>query len=92
MFDQDSIKVRKIINRHVKHAICSINEKDDWTAMVDYSKTPMLSTFDGSIGFIDVRSADVKGNKRKLLLTNTGDVYKLKKSKLQERLKLRQSY
>ena len=30
----------------------------------------------------DVQSVDVKGTKRKLLLTNDGDVYKLKKSKL----------
>ena len=55
--------------------------------MADYSKTPMLSTFDGSTSVVDVRTVDVKGTKRKLLLTNTGDIYKLKKSKLEETLK-----
>ena len=52
--------------------------------MVDYTKTPMLSKFDGKTCIVDVRSVDVKGTKRKLLITNAGDVYKLKKSKLEE--------
>ena len=60
--------------------------------MADYSKTPMLSTFDGSTSVVDVRTVDVKGTKRKLLLTNTGDIYKLKKSKLEEGLKLGRFY
>ena len=55
--------------------------------MVDYTETTMLSKFDGTTSIVDVRAVDVKGTKRKLLLTNTGDVYKLKKSKLEERLK-----
>ena len=90
-----SIKIGKVRNnktRHVKYAICTIYEKDDWTAMADYSKTPMLSTFDGSTNVVDVRTVDVKGTKRKLLLTNTGDIYKLKKSKLEEGLKLGRFY
>ena len=60
--------------------------------MVDYSKTPMLSKFDGSTCVLDVRSVNIKGTKRKLLLTNTGDIYKLKKSKLEEGLKPGQIY
>ena len=85
-----SIKIEKIrVNqtRHVKYAVCSIYEKGDWTAMIDYIKTPMLSIFDGSTCVVDVRSVVVKGTKRKLLLTNTGNVYKLKKSKLEETIK-----
>ena len=85
-----SIKIEKIRNnktRHIKYAICSIYEKGDWTAMTDYTKTPMLSKFDGSTCIVDVRTVDVKGTKRKLLLTNTGDVYKLKKSKLEQTIK-----
>ena len=85
-----SIKIEKVrlnLKRHVKYAICSIYEKGDWTAMTDYIKTPMLSKFDGSTCIVDVRTVDVKGTKRKLLLTNTGDVYKLKKSKLEEIIK-----
>ena len=82
-----SIKIEKIRtdrDRHIKYAICSIYEKGDWTSMVDYTKTSMLSKFDGNTCIVDVRSVDVKGSKRKLLLTNAGDVYKLKKSKLEE--------
>ena len=52
--------------------------------MVDYLKIPMLRKFDGSTCAVDVRSLEVKGVKRKLLLTNTGDVFKLKRSKLEE--------
>ena len=42
---------------------------------------------DGETCVLDVRTVDVKGKKRKLLLTDRGDgvvVYKLKKSKLEE--------
>ena len=42
----------------------------------------MLSKQDGSTCIVDVRSIDIKGVKRKLLLTDKGDVCKLKKSKL----------
>ena len=85
-----SVKIEKTrVNqtRHIKYAICSIYEKGDWTAIVDYKKTDMLSRFDGSTCIVDVRSIDVKGAKRKLLLTNNGTVYKLKKSKLEETIK-----
>ena len=85
-------KIRKNQTRHVKYAICSVYDKEDWTAMVDYSKTPMLSKFDGSTCVLDVRSVNIKGTERKLLLTNTGDIYKLKKSKLEEGLKPGQIY
>ena len=79
-------KIRKNKTRHVKYAICSIHETGDWTAIVDYKETKLLSNFDGTTRIVDVRTIDVKGVKRKLLLTNTGNVYKLKKSKLEERL------
>ena len=85
-------KIRKNQTRHVKYAICSVYKKGDWTAMADYSKTPMLSKFDGTTCVVDVRSVNVKGTKRKLLLTNTGDIYKLKMSKLEEGLKLGRFY
>ena len=47
----------------------------------------MLSIFDGSTCVVDVRYVEINGKKRKLLLTNDGDVYKLKKSKLEETIK-----
>ena len=82
-----SIKIEKIRvdrSRRVNYAICSIYESGDWTCMVDYLKIPMLRKFDGSTCVVDVRTLEVKGVKRKLLLTNNGDVFKLKKSKLEE--------
>ena len=85
-------KIRKNRTRHIKYAVCSIYEIGDWTAMTNYIETPMLSKFDGSTTVTDVRTVDVKGKKRKLLLTNTGEIYKLKKSKLEESLRPGQFY
>ena len=82
-----SVKIKKIRidrPRRVKYALCTIYGKGDWTAMTDYTKVPMLNKFDGSTCVVDVRPVNVKGVKRKLLLTNDGHVYKLKKSKLEE--------
>ena len=67
-----------------KYAICGIYEFGDWTAMVEYTKIPMLRKFDGSTCMVDVKSVDIKGVKRKLLLTDNGTVYKLKISRLEE--------
>ena len=54
---------------------------------VDYGKTPMLANHDGSTCVVDVKWIDGKGKKRKLLLTDEGVVYKLKKSKLEDTVK-----
>ena len=51
---------------------------------MDFAKTPMLINRDGSTCVVDVKSVEVKGKKRKLLLTDKGLVYKLKKSKLED--------
>ena len=90
-----SIKIEKIrVNRarRVKYATCNIYENGDWTAMTNYSEISMLSRFDGSTSVVDVRTVEFKGVKRKLLLTNIGEIYKLKKSKLEERLRPGQFY
>ena len=86
-------KVRTNSKRHVKYAVCSVYEKGDWTAHLDYKKVKILSQheIDGETCILDVRTVDVKGQKRKLLLTDRGDgpvVYKLKKSKLEEKIKV----
>ena len=47
--------------------------------------------FDEKTCILDVRTVDAKGQKRKLFLTDRGDgpkVYKLKKSKLEENIKV----
>jgi len=86
-------KVRTDKNGNVKYAICSLYEKGDWTAVVKYEKVPILpqKKMDGETCVLDVRSVEVKGQKRKLLLTDRGDgpvVYKLSKSKLEESIKV----
>ena len=77
-------KTRVKLSTREKYAICGIYEFGDWTAMVEYTKTPMLRKFDGSTCIVDVKSVDIKGVKRKLLLTDNGTVYKLKRSRLEE--------
>ena len=61
--------------------------------IIRLQKVPILSKddFDAETCILDVRTVDVKGQKRKLLLTDRGDgqtVYKLKKSKLEEHIKV----
>ena len=80
-------KGRASHSRRAKYAICSVYEAGDWTAFVDYARTPIFAKHDGSTFVVDVKSINVKGTKRKLLLTDEGDVYKLKKSKLEDAIK-----
>ena len=86
-------KVRANTSRRQKYAICSIFEKGDWSVYLDYNKVKILTQkeMDGETCILDVRTVDVKGQKRKLLLTDRGDgpvVYKLKKSKMEEKIKI----
>ena len=88
LLKKDSIlkveKIRLSTSTHTKYAVCNFYEPGDWTAHVDYTKTPILRRQDGGTCIVDVKTVDVKGTKRKLLLTNEGNVYKLKKSKLED--------
>ena len=86
-------KVRTDKNGNVKYVICSVYEKGDWTAVIKYQNVPLLpqKAMDGETCVLDVRTVEVRGQKRKLLLTDRGDgpvVYKLKKSKLEESIKV----
>ena len=78
-----------------KYAVCSIYEKGDWTVYLDYGKMEFLPNekMDGDTYILDVRTVDVKGMKRKLLLTKRDEeeqavVYRLKKPKLEEKIKI----
>ena len=89
-------KIRTNRNRHVKYAVCSVYEKDDWTAYLDYSKMDFLP--DEKMGWgdtciLDIRTVNFKGKKRKLLLTKREEeeeavVYRLRKPKLEEKIKV----
>ena len=80
-------KVRVNTNTRRKYAICSIIQSGQWHKLVNYSKTPLLTTQDGSTCVIDVQTVEHKGQKRKLLLTDNGQVFKLKKSRFEETVK-----
>ena len=93
------IKIKKIRTndkRHVKYAVCSVYEKDDWTAYLDYSKMDFLPDEKmgrGDTCILDIRTVNFRGKKRKLLLTKREEdeeavVYRLRKPKLEEKIKV----
>ena len=87
---QDSqIKIRctRLNKSRRKYAVCDIYDKGDWTAFVDYPKTPMLTDFNGKNLVVDVKTVQHKGQKRKLLMTDRGIVYRMKKCKLENVIK-----
>ena len=76
-------------NTRHKYAVFTVYEKGDWSAFVDYEKVKILSQnqMDGETCVLDVRTIEIKGQKRKLLLADRGDgpvVYTLEKSKLED--------
>ena len=88
-------KIRLNTKRRVKYAVCSIYEKGDWTVYLDYTKMDFLpdEKMDGDTYILDVKNVNVKGKKRKLLLTKREEeeqavVYRLKKPKLEEKIKV----
>ena len=86
-------KTRTNTSTKQKYAVCIIYEKNDWTALLDYAKLKILpkDKMDGETCIMDVRTVNVRGKKRTLLLTDRGDgpiVYKLKKSKLEDNIKV----
>ena len=88
-------KIRTNRNRHLKYAVCSVYEKDDWSVYLDYSKMDFLpdEKMDGDTYILGVRTINFKGKKRKLLLTKREEeeeavVYRLKKPKLEEKIKV----
>ena len=66
--------------------MCKLFQYGDWSALVDYRKTPMFTKFDGKTCILDVKSVVVKGEQRKLLLTDDGNVFKLKKSRIENEI------
>ena len=77
------------VNRNTrrKYAMCTIIQAGQWHKLVEYAKAPLLKTQDGSTCVLDVQTVEVEGQKRKLILTDQGEVFKLKKSRLEETIK-----
>ena len=55
---------------------------------MDYKNTPIFNDFNGRNCVVDVRTVDVKGQKRKLLMLDGGEISRMKKCKLEAFIKL----
>ena len=74
------VRIEKIATNWItraRFAVCSVHDSCDWSTLVDYSQTEMLRKLDGSTCIVDIKTVQVKGAKRKVLLSNTGNVFKL---------------
>ena len=69
-----------------KHALCTIIQSGEWHKLVNYTQTPLLEHPCGKKCAIDIKTVDSKGCKRKLILTDEGKVYRLRKSKFENSL------
>ena len=65
-------------------AVCKIVQKGDWSGLVDYNQVPMLSSKNKDTKVLDVKTVTHNSPKRKLVLLEDGNVYKIKKSKLED--------
>ena len=80
-------KIRTNRNTKKKFAVCKIVQAGDWAGVLDYDKVTLLPKNHPEIKIMDVQTVDVKGQKRKLILTTEGDVYRFKRSKLEDMVK-----
>ena len=67
-----------------KYAVCKIVQKGDWSGLVDYKQVPMLSSKNKDAKVLDVKTVTHNSQKRKLILLEDGNVYKIKRSKLED--------
>ena len=75
-----------------KFAICKVVQKGDWTGLLDYEKAPILPRKKkrGVLKVLGVKPVKHKRQKRKLLVTEDGTVYKVKRSKLENTVEIGQ--
>ena len=67
-----------------KSAFCKIVRKGDWSGLVDYKFVPMLSSKNKEAKVLDIKTVTHNSQKRKLVLLEDRNVYKVKKSKLED--------
>ena len=58
--------------------------KGDWSGYVDYKSVPMVSSKNKETKSLDVKTVTHNSQKRKLVLLEDGNVYKIKKTKLED--------
>ena len=72
-------------NTRRKFVVCNIVQNGDWAGLLDYKKVNLLPMHrETKSQVLDFKSVNVKGTKRKLVLLDNGDIFKLKKSKLED--------
>ena len=62
-------------------------QQGDWSGLVYYKQVPMLSSKNKDAKVLDVKTVTHNSQKRKLVLLEDGNVYKIKKSKLEDNVK-----
>ena len=66
-----------------KYVVCKIVQKGDWSGYVDNKSVPMLSSKNKDTKVLDVKTVTQNFQKHKFVLLEDGNVYKIKKSKLE---------
>ena len=69
--------------------MCKIVQQGDWSGLVDYKQVPMLSLRNKDAKVLDVKTVthNSQEQEHKLVLLEDGNVYKIKKSKLEGNFK-----
>ena len=83
------ISKTKLSSTRKKFAICKVVQRGNWAGVLDYKKVPLLPANKKrkAMKILDVKPVEHKGEKRKLLPTEDGSVYKVKRSKLENNVK-----
>ena len=77
------IEKHRVGSSRRKYAVCKIVQSGDWSGLVDYKSVPMLSGKNSGSKIADVKTVTYNSRKRKLVLLEDGQVYKIKKSRLE---------
>ena len=87
-------KVRVNNSTKRRFGLDKVLQKGDWASVLDYEKVPLLpaSNKHSVLKVLDVKPVEHKGQKRKLLLTVDGTVYKVKRSKLENNVEAGQYF
>ena len=89
----DGCKIRinntKLSATRKKFADCKVVQRGDWAGVLDYERVALLAPSKKckAVKVLGVNSIEHKGQKRKLLLTEDGVVYNIKRSKLEDTVK-----
>ena len=78
---------RRLDKTRRKSAVCKIVQQGDWSGLVCFKQVPMFSAKNKHPKVLDVKTVTHNSQKRKLVFLEDGNVYKIKKSKLEDNVK-----